>query len=228
MKSEEPTPGSTASDTKLPKFGGALLRAAWLAILLGFAMEVVLLSLLAGFGDLPGLRTAVADFARNISWAVFVCVGLAVGRVVSEVRTPAMGLLGLLAAPLAFEISRVFHKGTKEALAVAGAESGVADASPILLALIKGVEYGCLGLAIGWISTRHWGGLRAHVAVGLVIGLVFGSAILGIMLGSSSEPLPAVELLTRSVNEILFPVGCALVLFSAGALAEKVSDKDSS
>ena len=100
--------------------GATLLRVAWLAIALGLLMEVILLVLGGALGEAFGLRPLVADLVRNISWSVFVCVGLAIGTAVVKARVPVMGLLGLLSAPLAFEASRVFHKGTLEALAVSG------------------------------------------------------------------------------------------------------------
>lgn len=139
--------------------GVVLLRVAWLAILLGLAMEVLLL-LVTGFGDVFGLKSFTADLVKKVSWSVLVCAGLAVGATLSKIRNPMMGILGFLAAPLAFEVSRGLHKGTLEALAVGGADA-VADAgpSPLLLALIKGIEYGCLGLAIAWVSRRSWGGI---------------------------------------------------------------------
>ena len=95
------------------------MRVAWLAILLGLAMEGLLL-LGTGLGDLLGVKPIVAGLVKNVSWSVFVCVGLAVGTTLSKIRLPAMGLLGFLAAPLAFEVSRVLHKGTLEALAASG------------------------------------------------------------------------------------------------------------
>ena len=190
-----------------------LFRVAWLALLLGLGMEAVLLRIATGFGGFFDPRSLVADLVKNVSWSVFVCVGLAVGKLFSEIRTPTMGLLGLLAAPLAFEVSRVLHNGTTQALAVtAEADPAV---SPVLLALLKGIEYGCLGLVIGWVGGRPWGG----VAAGLAVGAVFG--------GSSPEPLPAADVLSRGVNEVLFPVGCALVLFTAATLGEKSKSKGS-
>lgn len=63
----------------------------------------------------------------------------------------------------------------------------------------------------------------AHAGAGLAIGLLFGGAMLALTLGSSPEPPPTVDLVSRGVNEILFPVGCALVLFSAGTLGNKLT-----
>jgi hypothetical protein len=205
--------------------GATLLRAAWLAILLGLVMEVLLLVLGGAVGDVLGVGPIIADFVRNITWSVFVCVGLAIGTAIARARVPLMGFLGLFSAPLAFEASRVFHKGTLEALAVAGPAGG--DLSPVLVAVIKGIEYGCLGLGIGWVSQRPWGGAAAHVGVGLLVGLVFGSIELALALGATPPP-PTADLFVEGVNEVLFPVGCALVLFSATVLGKKtVSNQNS-
>src|SRR5215204_5716868 len=148
------------SHTQTPEptsdFGATLLRVAWLAILLGLAMEVLLLVLGGALGDVLGLRSMVADFIRNITWSVFVCVGLAVGTAVAKARAPLMGFMGLFSAPLAFEASRVLHKGTLGALAVS--MPGGEAVSPLLTAGVKGIEYGVLGLLVGWVSQRPWGG----------------------------------------------------------------------
>ena len=205
--------------------GATLLRVAWLAILLGLMIEVLLLVLGGALGDVLGLRPLVADLVRSISWSVFVCVGLAVGTAVAKARVPLMGTLGLLSAPLAFEASRVLHKGTLEALAASG-EIASGASSTLLVAVIKGLEYGCLGLAIGWVGTRPWGGAAAHAAMGLAIGVVFGGAILAIALVSAPEPPATADLVSRGVNEILFPVGCSLVLFSATALGKRAVRQD--
>jgi len=202
--------------------GATLLRVAWLAIILGLVIEVLLLVLGGALGNVLGLRPLVADLVRSISWSVFVCVGLAVGTAVTKARAPLMGAMGLLSAPLAFEASRVMHKGTLEALAATG-EIASGGSSTLLVAVIKGLEYGCLGLAIGWVGTRPWGGALAHAATGLVTGLIFGGSILGIALVSAPEPLATADLVSRGVNEILFPVGCSLVLFSATALGKRAA-----
>ena len=205
-----------------PNFGSMLLRVAWLAILLGLGMEVLLLVLGGAAGDVLGVGPIVADFVRNITWSVFVCVGLAVGTAVARARVPLMGFLGLFSAPLAFEASRVFHKGTLEALAVS--VPGGEGLSPVLIAVVKGLEYGCLGLLIGWVSQRPWGGAAAHAGAGFLVGLVFGSV--KIALTSTVAPLPpAADLFVEGVNEVLFPVGCALVLFSANVLGKRAANR---
>lgn len=200
-----------------------LLNVAWLAILLGLAMEVLLL-IASSFGDFLGFGTLVADLVKSVSWSLVVCAGLAVGTTVSKIRVPLMGVLGFFAAPLAFEVSRVLHKGTLGALSVEGTIA--TGPSPLLVALIKGIEYGCLGLAIAWIGGRAWGGIVAHGAVGLIVGTIFGGAILGLQYGSAPASLSAAALLPGAVNEIVFPVGCSLVLFSSKVVGERMAQGD--
>jgi len=224
MEEEERTDApDQQSSAASPNLGVKLLRVAWLAIGLGMAMEGTLLLLSAGFGDLLGLRSIVADLARNVSWALLVCVGLSVGTAVQKARVPVTGLLGLLAAPAAFEVSRVVHKGTLQALAISASAGD--DLSPFLVALMKGLEYGCLGLALGWVSQRPWGGAAAHMAVGFVVGSIFGGTIVA-LLATSSPEVSAASLVPRGVTEVLFPVGCSLVLFSAEALGTSMASDD--
>jgi hypothetical protein len=195
---------------------------AWLAILLGFAMEILLLLFTAGFEILPGFRSVLVDLIGKVSWSALVCAGLALGTAASKVRAPFMGLLGLLAAPLAFHVSRTLQQGVAKTLEVAAAGAPVGSYTLILLALLKAVEYGCLGAAIGWIGRRPWGGAMAHLAVGLAVGILFGGAIVSFTYWTAPEPLAAADLFSRGANEILFPVGCSLVLYSATALGERV------
>jgi hypothetical protein len=195
-----------------------LLRAVWLAILVGFVMEALLLLFAAGFGILPGLKAVSADLFRQISWSTVVCVGLAIGTAASKVRAPLVGLIGLLAAPLAFTVSRGLHQGAVKTLEIVGAGT---DAPVLLLALLKGVEYGYLGLAIFWVGNRPWGGMVIHIAVGLAVGILFGGTIVALTYWTAPEPLATADLVSRGANEILFPVGCSLVLFAATAMGER-------
>jgi hypothetical protein len=211
------------NEGQAPDLGATLLRVAWLAVILGLAMEVLLLVLGGAVGNALGLKPFVADLVRNVTWSVFVCAGLAIGTAVVKARAPLMGFLGLVSGPLAFEASRAFHKGTLEALAITG---GGGALSPVLVAVIKGIEYGCLGLGIGWVSQRPWGGAAAHVAVGVLVGLTFGSMELTLLAGTTPPP-PTSDLFVDGVNEVLFPVGCSLVLFSAGVLGKKTADRSS-
>jgi hypothetical protein len=217
--SESQQTTAAAENPPVASLGAKLLRAAWLAILLGFVMEALLLLFTAGFGIFPGLKPIAADLIRQVSWSTFVCVGLALGTAVSKARAPLMGILGFLAAPLAFTISRSLHQGAVKTLEIAG--SGVEAPPVLLLALLKAVEYACLGVALGWIGRRVWGGAMVHLATGLLVGLVFGGTIVGLTYQMSPDPPASAELISLGANEILFPVGCSLVLFAATALGKR-------
>lgn len=189
----------------------SLLHVGWLAVVLGLTMEAILVALAAGFGTLKGANPVLADLVQKVSWSVVVCVGLAVGTTAKEARGPVMGLSGLLAAPLAFMVARSLHKGAMQALAVA------ADAGPgpslILIAILKGLQYGSFGLTLDWVAKKPWGGLPAHLATGLAVGVVFGGAMLALSIQAAPQTPPLPALVSRAANEFLFPVGCALVIY---------------
>ena len=154
-----------------------------------------------------------------MSWSLLVCVGVALGRVAAKGRLPLEGVTGLLAAPLALTAANAVHKGVAEAMDAAGVPAGPA---PLWLLAIKAAEYGCLGLALEWVGRRAWGSALGHLAVGLMTGVVFGGVFLVVVVQSAPTPLSTPSLLARGVNELLFPVGCALVVFIAEVLRTHV------
>ncbi len=67
-----------------------------------------------------------------------------------------------------------------------------------------------------WLDRRsRLGGALAHVAVGFAAGIIFGGAIVAATYYTSPESPTTADLVVRGFNELLFPVGCTLVLFSA-------------
>jgi Family of unknown function (DUF5317) len=192
-----------------------LLRVAWLAILLGLLLQLALLLVAAGFGTVAGPQPLLVEASKTVTWSLLVCVGVALGRVAAKGRVPLEGATGLLAAPLALTAANTLQKGVAEALNVTGATVGPA---PLWVLAIKAAEYACLGLALGWIGRRAWGSALGHAGAGLVTGIVFGGAFLTIIVQSAPTPLSTPSLLARGVNELLFPIGCALVVFVAEVL----------
>jgi hypothetical protein len=195
-----------------------LLRVAWLAILLGLLLQLALLLAAAGFGIFAGLRPLVAETARNLGWSVLVCTGVAVGRVAAKGRPPLMGIAGLLAAPLALTVANTIQKGMAAALDLPEA----VGAASVWVLVLKAAEYGCLAAALGWIGRRAWAGAPAYGAVGLLAGLVFGGAALVVVAQSAPIPLSTAALMVKGVNELVFPVGCALVIYTAEILGKRV------
>lgn len=212
---------ATPATKPAPNLWGQVLRVAWLSILLGLVLEMVVLVVVAYTGNAGSTpKPFVSDLAQKISWGFIVCVGIAFGTTASKAREALMGILGLISAPAGFAIARATHKAVNQALDVAG--PAAAGASPFLLGGLKGLEYAVLGFAIGWVVKKAWGGLGAHVAVGVLTGLTFGTAILLVMEHYAQAPTPPVALISRGVNELLFPLGCSLVLYASGVMSKKL------
>jgi hypothetical protein len=189
-----------------------VLRVVWLAIALGIALE---LCVLVG-GAASGARTPLpaqiaADTVQKTSWSTLVCAALAFGAAASRGAVMRTGLAGLLAAPVAFIVARALQKGVYQALTQNAMESAAVPAA--VVAGLKAIEYGSFGAAVAW-AVRRWGfTLRAHVACGFAAGVVFGAATIALL-----WPMPAPAVLPRAINELLFPMGCALALWAARAL----------
>ncbi len=208
----------TASASSLSR---TLLHVAWMAILLGLIVEALILIVAASFGSLIAGKPVLADLVQKVSWSVIVCIGLALARgatrlFASEVQAAAMGIAGLLTAPAAFAIARSLHEGIQEALFIKVLQGGAG--SPVMLALIKGIEYGCLGVLLVWVGKQIWGKALAHAGVGLVVGVVFGAVLIVAMVWGAKSPMGLGAMLSRAINEVINPVGCSLTLYASEVL----------
>ena len=187
-----------------------LLRIAWLSVLLGIVMEALLLTAALLMGAQPAARAVVADLVQKVAWSTIVCLGLGIGTSAAKTLPAMAGFFGLVMGPVGFLVARALHQGVAHALEIAlGATT---HPSAAVLALLKGVQYGGLGQGLAWVGKRFGGSAAAHVGTGLTAGVVFGGATLALM-----APLPPTALVARGLNEILFPVGCSLVVYAASA-----------
>ncbi len=211
-----------AAASRAPQsLGKTLFHVAWMAILLGLILELAILVVATTFNQVIAGKPVIADLVQKVSWSVIVCMGLALGRgavrmQALSVQAPAMGLVGLLSGPMAFAIARSLHEGTQEALFIKVFQSGAG--SPLLLALIKGIEYGCLGALLAWIGKQIWGRALAHAGAGFAIGAVFGAILIGMMVRDAAAKATLGAILSRAINEIINPVGCSLTLYAAEIL----------
>ena len=193
-----------------------LFRAAWLAIVLGIALEIVALVLARWFGALKGARPVIADLAQKTSWSLFVCVGVAFGTALARGRAALGGLLGLIAGPVAFQGARIVHKSVSEAMALSAAAAS--GPSPLLLGALKGIEYGALGAFLAWLRRQPRRSASDYVFGGLACGVVFAGTVAALVIGASPAIPTVAALAPRVVNELLHPIGCALVVFAATEL----------
>lgn len=157
-----------------------------------------------------------ADPSSRVTWSLVVCLSLAAGTAAGRRRIPALATAGLIGAPLAFIVARGIRRGSVELLKVMESGSGP---SPWVLAAIKGIEYAFLGAAVGWLGRREETRPLAYAAVGLISGLAFGGANLGVTVGATPTNVSYPVFLAWGVNEILFPIGCALVIWNVHRMA---------
>ncbi|MEZ0259418.1 MAG: hypothetical protein ACAH80_00315 [Alphaproteobacteria bacterium] len=202
-----------------------LIKAAWWSVLLGLGMQLLLLVAAAFFTGIPALQEIVADTVQKISWSTLVCSGVAVGLAAGKMRAPVMGFAGLVAAPAAFYVAKIAHKSVAQALGIASQVAASAP-SPMLLAGLKGLEYAVLGFLIGQLGRRKKVGLKGHMLAGGGVGLGFGGFILYLMVTQAANPIPLGGIVTRGINEMIFPVGCALVLYAAQKVGEHQAHTD--
>lgn len=210
--------GGARSETH--KLWPRVLTVAWSSIVLGLALEAVVLAIAAGYGSFKEAAPFVADTVRGVSWALLVCVGVACGMTAAKARPLVMGMLGLVSAPLAFTVSKALHKSMSQALSIT-ADAATSGPSPYGIAAIKGAEYLFLGITIARLGRRVPLGLRGHLLTGAFAGALFGGTILYLMVTRTEPALAPVAIATRVANEFLFPIGCAFVPYVAEQFARK-------
>jgi hypothetical protein len=190
-----------------------LLFVALAAVVLGLAIQGVLLAVRWSVFAPPGVAKAASDIMGGVTWSALVCTGVAAGAAVNRYRASVMGLCGLIAAPVAFAMAKGVQKGMA---ALSGADPDRLTPVVVQIATLKSLEYALLGIALSWLARRAGAGLARHAVVGLFFGLVFGAAMIGVELNHPPVPLP--KLVTLIINELVFPIGCASILYAAGRL----------
>jgi hypothetical protein len=188
-----------------------LLNVAWLAIGLGITVELLPLLVAALLSAAPGVRGIVADLAENVTWAFLVCLGLAFGQVARQTAQPvATTAAGLLAEPVAFISARSIHKGALSALSVIDHTNGP---NPWMIGGIKAIEYAVLGYLVARLLKAESARWSQFVERGLAVGIVFTPLLLLVVASTTQPALSSAALTTRGLNEFIFPIGCALILF---------------
>lgn len=197
----------------------ATLRVIALSLALAVALETLLVGVAATTGGIHSPTPFVVNLVQKLPWALVVCTGLWLGLEIGRSRPVAVGVAGLVAAPIASLLARSIAEGA-HAFAFAGTPAG----SALLVAAVKAVEFACLGYAIGWLGERAWAGATHHAVAGLLAGVVFGGSLLALSAVGSPEPSGIGRLMGWAIDELLFPIGCALIVFSVRDLARSASD----
>jgi hypothetical protein len=179
-----------------------LVRAAGLAAGLGLLMEVMLV--------LGGEAAAtLADLLDKGLWPFLVCMAVAVGQSVAGGWPPRAGAFALVATPVAFLLAKVINKSML--VLMDGATSGAFITDALLLeAGLRAVEYAVLAAVLAWLGRQPWAGALAHLGLGLAVGILFGPLIALFLTPDS--------LLGWMLEELVFPTGCALIIFASETL----------
>jgi hypothetical protein len=191
---------------------------ALLGVALGLLMQVLIIALRLAGGVMPGL-SAWADLAQTVTWSVLVCTGVAVGMAIGKARTMLAGMLAALFAPLAMAAAKSMQKVV--ASLVAAAEQP-ALLSLTTLGVVRAVEYGLLAFVLAVLAERKERRLLPYAAAGGVTGLVFGGAVvvLTYLLASlDGRGRDGMMLASLAITELGSPLGCALVIYVAQAVA---------
>lgn len=184
---------------------------ALLAVLLGFVMQGIILA--ATLTGSPHRDTVFMSLAQGVTWSVLICSGVALSTAIANGRPLLVGALALFFAPIALAIAKASQK-------VMAGWLGAAESEAVLslgtISVLRGVEYGLLGWLLGRLVLREVARPWSYLGAGAAAGLLFGGAISVLTWRTAMDrgaPLPQPKLVATVINEVLFPIGCALVIF---------------
>lgn len=194
-----------------------------LAVLLGFTMQGLILGakLLAG-GAFPGAKLFV-DLTQGVAWSVLICAGVGIGTAIMKVRAALAGLIAALFAPIALSVAKSVQKVMASAIGVVDQPAAL---SLVTISALRAVEYGILGWALASLLQKEVKSASAFLGAGCTVGVVFGGAIaaLGYHAASLGGQIPgSAQVAASLVNEIVSPIGCALVIYCGQLVGRNVS-----
>jgi hypothetical protein len=215
---------ATIEGTEAPsgpdKFYKALFAGVWMAIILGLLVQGAVFGAKVGAGGkVPGAQLLV-DVASGITWAMIVCGGVAIGTAASRNVSPTMGLLGLAFAPIAFAAAKSVQRGI-------GGFVGLPpeQLTPLLFqtGAVKAVEYALLGFILGRIIRTSKSTLTNHTLIGLGFGVLFAAVFVWLIFlnAAPGAVVPPPRVAGTAINELIFPMGCSMVLYWVSQLATR-------
>jgi len=200
-----------------------LSLAAWLAVLLGLAVQLLILVVKIAAGGRPTSLQVFVDVASGVTWSALVCSGIALGTIAARHRGVIMGVLGLVSAPVAWAAAKGVQRGVQWML---GAPLETLGPLVYQIGVAKTLEYAVLGVVLGRLIQTSRSTLPIHALIGLATGAVFGGAILWLNHShavAAGSAMPAARVAAICANELMFPVGCAIVIYFVARFADRRS-----
>lgn len=186
-----------------------ILRVAWLAILLGFAVQILVFAVRLAAGMKLAGAAMLADLTQGVSWAVIVCAGVAIGVTAERSRAVLGGVLGAISGPVGWGVAKSLQRIVQ---AATGAALDQFTPFFFLLVGVKGIEYLVLGWVLGRLADKKDTALRDYALPGVALGAITSAAVVALNLWHG--PLPVPKALGLAVSELVFPIGCALVIYA--------------
>lgn len=186
--------------------------AAW-AVALGLLIQLLVLAAKTSAGAGVPAAAFATDVAGGIAWSVVVCTGAAIGVSLLRTSAAAAGLVAALFAPVAVAASKAANQLVAAAVSAVGKPTAV---SLVGLAATKAAEYGLLGFLLAHLAGKGVARAGPYLGAGASVGLVFGALALWLKTGAGAA---AAELAATAVNEILFPIGCAALVYVGAVVA---------
>ena len=171
----------------------------------------------ARWSILPQLQP-IAEALGRVTWALIVCLGLGLGKLLSGDKPFWVGLSGLVSAPIAFTAAQTLQKAAAGLLEVGAAGAGGDAAAEAVIAGLRGIEYAVLGVLLAWVTKLPRRTLAPYLVSALIVGIVFGGLLLTV---NNRVVASLADGLVWMINELLFPMGCAIVLFAADGLSKQ-------
>jgi hypothetical protein len=200
-----------------------ILTAAWMAVIAGVAVQLLVIVVRASAGEIIKLPASVAEITQSVVWSTLVCVAIAAGTLASEARPRFAGFAGLFAAPIAWAAAKGVQKGVQALLHLQQDQF-----TPLFWAIClwKGVEYGVLGgglaLLVGQPGTRA----TSYLAFGGLLGLLGGvvSVVLNIAnaILTRAATLPPYRIAGLVAAEVFFAAACCFVIYMAQVMTRGV------
>lgn len=184
-----------------------------LAVALGLLMQAFILGgkLMAG-ADFPGLGLAV-DLAQGVTWSFLVCAGVSIGTTIARGRAALAGIIAAAFAPIAVALAKASQK-------VMTGVTKATTSEPILsltaIGIFRAIEYGILGWVLAVLVHRGEGRALPYIGTGMAVGIVVGGAFIATshwVAASSGTVVPLPATVAMAVNEVLFPIGCSIVIY---------------
>lgn len=215
----------TGSSTSLPPEASgntALRQLAVIAIgsvVLGLAVQLaILLATILG-GNLRGAELFV-NAMQGVTWSFLVCMGVGIGAAILRAKALLSGIIGMIVAPLAVAIAKAVQRLVANLLELAQQEAVLSLGS---VSVLRAIQYGVLGYLLGTLAQRGDARVSRYLGAGAGVGLILGGAVVVLtwwLASSAGAPLAPPALVAAILNEMIFPIGCALLIFAGVSVGQ--------